>query len=138
MTHIPRPMDSISTQNRTRPSTQAHATDDRREHYQVTFRFIFTLEEDLSINLGVDDVLPHTTHHCRWLSPVLLANDLRILASIQSVAHHYQSPKEGWGSGSVIKDTRFKGGLLCRHLGGDKNTHQSAPHPCHRAHHWSK
>lgn len=90
------------------------------------------------MNLGVDGMLPQTTHHYGWLSPVLPANDLRTLASIQSVAHHYQSLKEGRGSDSVIKDTRFKGGLLCGHLGGDKNTHPSASHPRHRAHHWSK
>lgn len=68
----------------------------------------FTLEEDSSTNRGVDGMLPQTAHHHEWLSPVLLAaNDLRTLASIQSVTYHYQSPK-GQGSDSVIMTSVFK------------------------------
>lgn len=54
-------------QNKTRPSTQSNITDDRRKHYHVTFRFIFTLEEDSGINMGVDD-MPHTPHSPLWVA----------------------------------------------------------------------
>lgn len=95
-----------------RPSTKPHIIGNKQKHDCITFRFIFTLEEDSSITWMWMKWLPYHTHHCGWLSPVLIADDL----PLRFLTLQYQSPKRKMGQcDSVIENINFnKGALHCR------------------------
>lgn len=95
------PVDSISTQNRTKQGHPHNPTLQMTGGSTIMLLSgSFSLWKRTRALTWVWMTCPtHHTHHCGWPSPVLIANDLplRILTSTQSVALHYQSPKRKMG-----------------------------------------